>query len=119
MMSSIAAHHTLLRPEPEINEPLGIDAPKQRHESSRDAENGISGLEVLVAGTKDGTVLFVTPVEFGLLEEWPARDRYDAVIETAAEEGLTAIGASAMVARGYVLGYWIECDGDAWSALGS
>jgi len=78
----------------------------------------IGGIDVRVAGTKDGTVLLVTPVEFGLLTEWPARDRYFAVVEAAEEKGLTAVSATAMVAEGIVLGYWIKFDGDAWSALG-
>ena len=77
----------------------------------------IGGLDVMVAGTKDGTVLLITPVAFGLHNDWPATDRFYAVLEAAEEKGLTAIGATAMVSDGYVLGYWIQFDADAWSAL--
>ncbi len=83
--------------------------PKKRRE--------IGGLDVLLAATKDGTVLFVAPADFGDLFEWPARDRYHAVIEAAADKGVAAVSAIAMVADGFALGYWIEFDGDAWSAL--
>jgi len=75
------------------------------------------GLDLLVAATRDGTVIFVTPVDFGRLSEWPAQDRYYAVVEAMEEECLVAVSATAMLADGFALGYWIEFDGNAWSAL--
>ena len=44
--------------------------------------------------------------------------RFDAVTEAAEDEGVTAIRATALIQGGHILGYLIEFDGNAWSALG-
>ena len=47
-----------------------------------------------------------------------SNDRFEAVTEELEPHGITASRATPLVTRGSIVGYRIEFDGDAWSALG-
>jgi hypothetical protein len=82
----------------------------------------LGGLETLLGASKDGSILLVTPdspaslVHLGVATS-SANERFEIVTELAEEKGVTALRATALHYGQHILGYLIEFDGDAWSAL--
>jgi hypothetical protein len=83
----------------------------------------MGGLSLRLAGSEDGRILLVMPVDIAsayaqgnVTEE--SNDRFEAVTEELEPHGITATRATPLVTRGSIVGYRIEFDGDAWSALG-
>ena len=83
----------------------------------------VDGLSVRFAGSEDGTILLIMPPDAGMLatqgSATPAsNERYYAVSDELETHGLAAIRATPLVMRRSIIGYYVEFDGDAWSALG-
>ena len=82
----------------------------------------IDGLELQLAGSGDGSVLLIMPRDAHILAVQgaatpAANERFYAVRDAAAAHGVNPLRATPLVMRNSIVGYYIEFDGDAWSAL--
>ncbi len=81
----------------------------------------LDGLEVRLAASKDGSIILMTPDSLesliGQAATAAANERFSVVTEVAEEKGVTALRATALTYGKTIVGYLIEFDGDAWSAL--
>ncbi len=82
-----------------------------------------SGLKILFAGSDDGRTLMLMPDDFHRLFKQgvvttASNERYQVVAERLDAKGISAVRTTPMVWQNSVVGYFVEYDGDAWSALG-
>jgi hypothetical protein len=81
----------------------------------------LDGLDLRLAATADGRTLLVMPPD-DLLARGAAtpaaNERYYAAADALEGRGIRALRATPVVSGAEIVGYFIECDGDAWAALG-
>ncbi|MFP8881029.1 MAG: matrixin family metalloprotease [Myxococcota bacterium] len=83
----------------------------------------IDSLKIRFAGSDDGRTLMLQPDDFerliaqGVITS-ASNERYRAVSESLGNKGIRAVKTAPLVWQKNVVGYLVEYDGDAWSALG-